>query len=342
MSAFVNDESLTRPDDPQIAVSHPTGYLYMVPGEDDAAEGSTDEEMTDWPDDQVQEIYEEFRVEPPLAKRYKIVNVCPMLEPEGGAAEEIYRKPAFVRKIRGLNRRSAVLEDWEWDDWKLKKGWAGWESELLRSRALNSGTWRQMFLTAPPVDRVVVGFEWIGHDSEGALASIKGNRVIERLSGIRCECLLTGYLDLEGDLEVFERPSVARERLYRTTLRTKHNVTVRKCLTELEFAGFKMKQKFKNIYSATMSGVVIPTPAELVAMQRPIEVLRLEHDNFYCQQEFDFIAREKRADGEDFDDDHYMESLPLEVRYPEESAEWEERVEQAEMFQARASRRSKK
>ena len=141
----------------------------MVPGEDDAAEGNTDEEMTDWPDDQVQEIYEEFRVEPPLAKRYKIVNVCPMLEPEGGAAEEIHRKPAFVRKIRGLNRRRAVLEEWEWDDWKEKKGWAGWESELLRSRALNSGTWRQMFLTAPPVDRVFVGFEWIGHDSEGAL-----------------------------------------------------------------------------------------------------------------------------------------------------------------------------
>jgi hypothetical protein len=326
-------------DDKQIDNDHPTGYLYMVPGEDDAAKGNTDDVMIDWPEDQVQEIYEGWRLEPPWAKRYKIVAACPMLEPEGTGAEEFHRKPAFERKIRGFRRKAVELEEWEWEDWKEKKGWSGWENELLRSRALNSGTWRQMFLTAPPVDRVVVGFEWIGRDSEGALARIKGNRVIHRSSGVRCECLMTGYQDIEGDLEILRRPSVAREKLDRVEIQEKHNITVRACLTELESAGFKMKQKLKNIYSATISGVVIPTPAELVAMQRPIEVLRLEHDNFYRQQEFEFVAAERQENGEAFDEDHYMESLPLDVRYPEETAEWEHRVELAEWWKWRASRR---
>lgn len=48
------------------------------------------------------------------------------------------------------------------------------------------------------------------------------------------------------------------------------------------------------------------------------------------------------ASGEPKDESDDEESIPLEERFPEETAEWQERVEQAEKWKVRASRRWKK
>jgi hypothetical protein len=52
-------------------------------------------------------------------------------------------------------------------------------------------------------------------------------------------------------------------------------------------------------------------------------------------------AAEMHADGEDFEDDHYVESLPVGMRFPEETVAWEERVEQVHIWRMRSLRRWK-
>jgi hypothetical protein len=86
---------------------------------------------------------------------------------------------------------------------------------------------------------------------------------------------------------------------------------------------------------------VIPTPAELTAMQQPIEVVLEQYEELCRHQEFLFAAAEMDADGEDFEDDHYVESLPVGMRFPEETVAWEERVEQAHIWRMRSLRRWK-
>jgi hypothetical protein len=323
-------------DDIQVSDFFPSGYLYMESDEEKAA---NDYEFADMSDAEVERFYLIYGENPPMATRFKLVTECPLLEHERRHDDH----PAWERKVRHINRRSTRPSAW------LGREWLGDESRNFRMHAVWAGQWKEMYLTSPPVERVVVDFTWTGENPQGVFKRVEGRRAVVRREGIKCEDIYTGYLDVEeGELTTYTTdPKVKTEMITFAGISFDPGVetqeTPRTCLDRLASAGFKMKQELNSTsYMITIPGVVIPTPAELATMRLPMEVLEEDHKRLYAYQEFMLTTREMQADGEHFEDNHYLESLPVEMVYPEECAQWEERVEQATMWKERASRRWKK
>jgi hypothetical protein len=318
-------------DEPQISNYYPSGFLYIESEEEKAAD---DYEFANMSDAEVERFYLMYGDNPPMATRFKLVAECPLLEHERREARD--DQPAWERKVRHINRRQTGTSAW------LDRDWLGDEGRDFRMHAVWGGPWKEMYLTSPPVERVVVKFEWTGEDPQGASKRVEGRCAIVRRGGIKCEDIYTGYLDVEGG----ELTTYTTDPKVKTATITFAGITFdpgantqetpRTCLDRLAAAGFKMKQDLKVFgYMITIPGVVMATPAELATMRLPMEVLEEDHKRLYAYQEFMLTTSEMRADGEDLEDDHYLE-------YPEECAQWEERVEQATMWKERASRRWKK
>lgn len=200
----------------------------------------------------------------------------------------------------------------------------------------------------PPVQRVVVDFKWAGENPAGVFKQVEGRRAVVRSEGIKCEDIYTGYMDVKGELNTYTRnPRVENEMVTYAGITFDPGVdtqeTPRTCLDNSAAAGFKMRPDLGCAgYTMSITGVVIPTPAELATMKLPRELLEEEHMRLYAYQEFMLTTAEMRADGEDLADDHHLESLPVEMVYPELCAQWEERVEQATLWKEKASRRWKR
>jgi len=171
-------------DEPQLSEYFPTGYLYMDAEVIDVAKEDRDEAATIAGDEEAIMIY---GIEPPVRKRFKIVAECPMMEPEIPSDQ-----PSWERKVRGITGVRHTGEEW-----LLRRGWLGHEDANLRKRASYSGPWRQMYLTAPPVDRVVIDFEWKGYNVDGVFKNVEGSRAITNTNGITVEDLISGFWDLE-------------------------------------------------------------------------------------------------------------------------------------------------
>jgi len=119
------------------------------------------------------------------------------------------------------------------------------------------------------------------------------------------------------------------------------DTTVRTCLNELEAAGFTMtREEGYTGYLIDIPGVVIPTEAELAVMRQPIEVLQEDHKKFYRHQQFVLSTKNFDENGDLIVESSDEELTPLEERFPEETAEWQERVELAEKYRRRPSRRA--
>jgi hypothetical protein len=314
--------------------------------ESDEEKAANDYEFMDMTDTEVERYYSIYGKGPPMAKRFKVVADCPLIEPERVFEPTVPRyQPAWERMVRNIT----TVHDHK-EAWQQKRGWLGKELVELREAASSAGPWLNMYLTAPPINRMVVWFEWEGSNPAGVVKRFEGTRAVTSSTGLTCEHMFTGYMDVEGELTVYTKDPAVETRLV-----TFHgitfdpgveleDVTPRAYLEELGAAGFVMKPDLRTGGSniVDIPGIVIPTPAELAAMQRPIEVIKKDHELLYSFQEFCFGCAEMEVSGEDFEDDHYPESLPVGMRFPEETIAWEERVEQAERWKLKASRRWKK
>jgi hypothetical protein len=279
-----------------------------------------------------------------MNQRYQVVAECPLMEWEKVRDPRLPRHhAAWERMVRNINKNHYSQKMW----WQMR-GWLGHENEKLRTGAYVSGPWRNMYLTAPPIHKMVVNFEYRGSNPAGVYKRVEGSRVVTSRKGLTCEHVFTGFLDIEGQLEVYTKnPAVETKLLSVAGIRFDpgaeiEDVKPRAFLDELAAAGFVMKPQLRrHDFVFNIAGIVIPTPAELTAMQQPIEVVQEEYDLLCRDQEFQFAAAEMHADGEDFEDDHYVESLPVGMRFPEETVAWEERVEQAHIWRMRSLRRWK-
>lgn len=284
--------------------------------------------MTDAEVERYHSIYQE---DPPMNQRYQVAAECPLMECEKVRDPRLPRhNAAWERMVRNINNKNHYARKMWWQ----MRGWLSHENERLRTGAYVSGPWRSMYLTAPPIHKMVVNFEYRGSNPAGVYKRVEGSRVVACSTGLTCEHVFTGFLDIEGQLEVYTKnPAVETKLLSVAGIRFDpgaeiEDVTPRAFLDELAAAGFVMKPLLgRHDFVFNIAGIVIPTPAELTAMQQPIEVVHEEYERLCRDQEFQFAAAEMEANGEDFEDDHYVESLPVGMRFPEETAAWEERVE---------------
>jgi hypothetical protein len=314
----------------------------MESDEEKAADSYEYGEMTDA---EVKRYYLIYGENPPMNQRYQVVADCPLIEWEKVSEPHLPRyQAAWERMVRNINKNHYTRKMW----WQMR-GWLGHENERLRAGAYFSGSWRNMYLTAPPINKMVVSFEWNGSNPAGVSKRVERSRVVTSSTGLTCEHVFTVFLDTEGQLEVYTQdPAVETKLLSYAGLSFDPGVeiedfTPRSFLDELAAAGFKMRPDLGRLgFAMIIAGIVIATPAELTAMQQPIEVVKEEYETLCRHQEFMFAAPEMHADGEDFEDDHYVESLPVGMRFSEETVAWEERVEQAHIWRARALRRWKK
>jgi hypothetical protein len=322
--------------EPQISAYFPSGYLYIESDEEKKAETY---EFFDMPDSEVERFYFMYGVNPPMATRFKLVSDCPLIELQNRYDDH---RPAWEKRVRHINKHQTGKLAW------MDREWLGDEGRNFRTHAELSGHWKQVYLTAPAVQRVVVSFKWAGENPTGVFKQVEGSRAVVRSGGIKCEDIYAGYMDVEGELTTYTRnPRVENEMVTYAGVTFDPGVdtqeTPRTCLDNLAAAGFKMKQDPWTFgYRMSITGVVMPTPAEVATMKLPRELLEEDHMRLYAYQEFMLTTAEMRADGEDLAGDHYVESLPVEMVYPELCAQWEERVEQATMWKEKASRRWKR
>jgi hypothetical protein len=138
-------------DEKQISNYNSTGYLYTDTDEENAANSYDFYEISDT---EVERYFMIYGTDPPMTKRFKIAADCPLIEREG--VDLLEDCPAWERKVRDINRSiNHVISE----SWWMARGWLGEEGVCLRKSAFWSGPWREMYLTAPPVNRVVVTFD---------------------------------------------------------------------------------------------------------------------------------------------------------------------------------------
>jgi hypothetical protein len=251
----------------QISNFFPTGYLCMESDEEKAADSYEYGEMTDA---EVERYYLIYGENPPMNQRYQVVADCPLIEPEKVYEPHVPRHyAAWERMVRNINKNHFSQKMW----WQMR-GWLGHENENLRTGAYVSGPWRNMYLTAPPINSMVVSFEWNGSNPAGVSKKVEGSRVVTSSTGLTCEHVFTGFLDTEGQLEVYTKdPTVETKLLSFAGIRFDpgveiEDVTPRSFLDELAAAGFVMKPDLGRLgFAMTIAGIVIPTSAELTAMQ---------------------------------------------------------------------------